>query len=102
VPRVLTSAKVEVPPGDEVKYLRLITHQANEFGARGFHLWVFRSRGEKGVFLEFREGPGPTPEWIDGGLETIRQRDLELRVVANYTGDAAVWDEVSLDRDWER
>ena len=102
MPRVLTSAKVEVPRGDEAKYLRLVADQAEEFGAEGFHLWVFRSREETGVFLEFREGPGPTPGWIDAGPETIRQRDLELRVVANYTGDATVWDQVSLDRDGEK
>ncbi len=100
VSRVLTTARVEVGP-DEEKYLRLVADQAEEFGARGFHLWVFRCRDEAGVFLEFREGRGPTPGWMDERLDTIRQRDRELRAMVRYTGESTIWDEVALDRSRE-
>jgi hypothetical protein len=97
VPRTLTVSRVRVRPGSEPEYLAAVGELARLAEQRGWHLWLFRRRGEPGTFLEFSESRS---------LETHRsvaERPADevalegrIRAVAEYAPGAwEPWEEVS-------
>ena len=50
--RTLTVSRVRVRPDAEPDYLAAVRELAALAQDRGWHLWVFRSTGEPGLFLE--------------------------------------------------
>jgi hypothetical protein len=95
---VLTAARVRVAAEHEVEYLGLLEVLAQRLAARGQHLWVFRARGEAGVFLEFTEGKDDTSHRVRGPADQD-EAELEARLARIATYDEsreAQWDEVPL------
>ena len=91
--RTLTAARARVRPEDEAAYLALLGERKHVTLRAGGHFWVFRSRAEQGLFLEFAERPA-------GGDATADEREAEhrLRAVASYGPDADErWDELAVD-----
>ena len=53
--RALTVSRVRVPDGKDGEYLSAVRELAGLAEARGWHLWVFRSRDDPRLFLECSE-----------------------------------------------
>lgn len=90
--RTLTAARAMVQPEREAAYLALLGERKQVMLRAGGHFWVFRSRAEQGLFLEFAEVP-------DGREATTAERAAErrLRELASYGPDADErWDEVAV------
>jgi hypothetical protein len=81
-------ARARVPAERQAAYLAELRALARAAEAGGAHVWVFRSRHDPDLFLEFREGKGDPPE--DGAEAAAR-----LRALATYEpGADEAWEEV--------
>ena len=80
-----------MPRARQDEYLALVAELAAAAGAAGGHLWVFRSRRDAELFIEFREGAGNPPE--DPAPLASR-----LAALASYEpGGGEVWEEIGTD-----
>jgi len=96
VARTLTVARVAVPPAAEAEYLRTVAELARLSEPRGRRLWVFRSPGRAGLFLECSESGSAEVHRAVGGVPDDEARvERRLRALATYAGDAReLWQEV--------
>ena len=94
--RVLSVARVTVPPEHQAEYVSII-HALAEFGeTRGQHLWLFRSDEVPGLFLECSESRTEMSH-RNRASRTDREMKLEKRLqfIAHYEdGGGQLWDEV--------
>lgn len=97
MPRVLTAARVTVAPEHAEEYLQVV-HQLAALGEdRGQHLWVFRSMGNPGMFLEFSESRTELTHRSRASRTDLEAR-LERRLgeIATYAAGAwDLWEEVA-------
>lgn len=97
--RILSVARLSVPPARQAEYLAAIKDLAGLAARRGQHIWVFRSQNDPNTFLEFSESPS-TMSHRNVASRTPEELRVEQRVhrVAGYQRDAAeLWEEVQLD-----
>src|SRR5436190_8132615 len=96
MPRSLTVSRVRVREGWEEAYLAAIRELAALAEARGWHLWVFRRRGDPRLFLECTESRTVEPHRTTAERpEDERRIEERLRAVATYEPGAwDPWDEV--------
>ncbi len=96
MPRLLTIARVTVPPEHEAEYVRTV-HALAELGAgRGQHLWLFHGNGEPGQYLEFSESRTERSHRVRAS-RTDMEAKLEQRLhqIARYEpGSWDLWEEV--------
>lgn len=94
--RVLSVARVTVPPEHEEEYVRTI-HALAEIGeGRGQRLWLFKSDTVPGLFLECSESRTELSH-RNRASRTDREMKFERRLIqiAEYEdGGAQLWDEV--------
>ncbi len=84
-------ARARVPRARQDEYLALVAELGAAARAAGGHLWVFRSRHDDELFIEFREGAGEPPR--DPAALASR-----LAGLATYEpGGADVWEEIRSD-----
>src|SRR5205814_10420933 len=55
--KVLTAARVRVPPANEPDYLATLRDLCQFAEARGQRIWVFRNAKDPQLFTEFSESP---------------------------------------------
>src|SRR2546430_9132564 len=55
--KVLTAARVRVPPANEADYLATLRELCQFADARGQRIWVFRNAKDPQLFTEFSESP---------------------------------------------
>src|SRR5207244_8505091 len=55
--KVLTAARVRVPPANEADYLATLRELCQFAEARGQRIWVFRNAKDPQLFTEFSESP---------------------------------------------
>jgi hypothetical protein len=85
VARVLTAARVVVPPGHTAEWLETLEVLAGCLAARGQHLWVFRQEGAADVWLEFTEGKDASTHRSRGPADVVEAAlEQRLRALANY------------------
>ncbi|MFL5496569.1 MAG: hypothetical protein ACJ8DC_19455 [Gemmatimonadales bacterium] len=96
MPRTLTVSRVRVREGKEEMYLAAVRELAALAETRGWHLWVFRRRGEPGLFLECSESrSAETHRATAERPEDERRIEERLRAVATYEPGAwDLWEEV--------
>lgn len=96
--RTLSVARVKVTPEREPEYLAAIRELAALAARRNQHIWVFRSRQDPLVFLEFSESPTAMSH-RHAASRTPDELRLEQRLhkAASYDHSAAdLWEEVPL------
>ena len=96
--RTLSVARVKVSPDHEPEYLAVIRELAALAARRNQHIWVFRSRQDSQIFLEFSESPSPMSH-RHAASRTPEELRLEQRLhkAAAYDHSAAeLWEEVPL------
>jgi len=94
--RVLTAAQVRVMPESESEYIETVQRLAQRLARRGQHVWLFRHRQTRGLFLEFTEGQDEATHRSAGPADA-EERALEdrLHVLGEYNDTAPIsWDEV--------
>ena len=84
-------ARARVPRARQDEYLAVIGELADAARAAGGHLWVFRSRHDPELFIEFREGPGEPPTDAPPGASRL------AALAAYEPGGADVWEEIRPD-----
>ena len=92
---------VRVPEGARVEWLRTVAALAARLGARGQHLWVFRSERDPELWLEFSESKERATHRTVA-LRDPAEAELEahLRTLARYEPDPSVlWTEVPLPKE---
>jgi hypothetical protein len=96
MPRTLTVSRVRVREGSEEAYLAGVRQLAKLAEARGWHLWIFRRRGDPLLFLECTEsGSAETPRGAAERPVDERRIEERLRAVATYEPGAwDLWEEV--------
>jgi hypothetical protein len=96
--RTLSVARVTVLPEREAEYLATIRDLAVMASRRNQHIWVFRSRQDPKVFLEFSESPTPHSH-RNVASRTPDELRLEQRLnkLGTYDRTATdLWEEVPL------
>jgi hypothetical protein len=86
---------VRVRQGQEEEYLAATRALAALARSRGWHLWVFRSPDQPGLFLECSERPSRAGHRsLASRPEDERQLEDRLRAVAVYEDQPAeLWEE---------
>ena len=91
MPRTLTVSRVRVREGSEETYLAAVRELAVLAEARGWHLWVFRRRGDPRLFLECTESR--SAETLRAAAERpVDERRIEERLRAVATYEPGAWD----------
>jgi hypothetical protein len=96
MPRTLTVSRVRVGEGSEEAYLAAIRELAALAETRGWHLWIFRRRGEPRLFLECSESrSAETHRTTAERPDDERRIEERLRAIATYEPGAwDLWEEV--------
>ena len=86
--------------GAEAEYLAAVHELAALHEARGRHLWVFRRREQRGLYLEFSESRGADRHRTMIDLpDDERRLEARIRAVADYDeGSWDLWEEVRSER----
>ena len=100
MPRTLTVSRVSVRDGQETEYLAAVRELAALHEARGRHLWIFRRRGQPGLFLECSESrDAESHRAVTDPPEDERRLEARIRRVAEYeAGSWDLWEEVRSER----
>jgi hypothetical protein len=91
---------VRVRQGAEPEYLAAVHELAALHESRGRHLWVFRGRGQPGLYLECSESRDADHHraMIDLPEDELRL-EARIRTVADYeSGSWDLWEEVRSER----
>lgn len=101
MPRVLSVARAQVAPGDEVAYLAALRDLAARLAVRGESLWLFRHPTQGDTFLEFSESAAPERHRSRAARHPDEAAlESRLQSLAAYSSDAWVlWEEVPLKKD---
>lgn len=94
--RTLTVSRVKVRPGAEPDYLATVRELAALAEGRGWHLWVFRSADDPGLFLEFIESRSAESHPAVAGHSPDERRLEERlrRLGTREPGASDLWEEV--------
>ncbi len=97
ITRVLTVARVTVPPEHELEYIRTV-HALAELGApRGQNLWLFKSSRTPHTYLEFSESRTEMSHRSRASRTDYEIRlERRLHTIAQYApGASELWEEVT-------
>ena len=98
MPKVLTVARVRVPPTSEADYLATLRELRQFAEARGQRIWLFRNTKDPHLFTEFSEGPTEMSHRAQASrLPEELKLEKRLQSLGAYAPDAwELWTEVSL------
>ena len=98
MPKVLTVARVRVPPAHEADYLATLRELAQFADARGQRIWLFRNAKDPQLFTEFSESPTEMSHRAQASrLPEEIKLEKRLQSLGTYAPDAwELWTEVSL------
>src|SRR6201982_3770544 len=99
MPKVLTAARVRVPPTNEADYLATLRELCRFADARGQRIWLFRSAQDPQLFIEFSESPTEMSHRAQASrLPEEIKLEKHLQSLVPYAPDAwELWTEVSLE-----
>ena len=102
MPKVLTAARVRVPPTHEADYLATLRELCQFAEARGQRIWVFRNAKDPRLFIEFSESPTEMSHRAQASrLPEEITLEKRLQTIATYAPDAwELWSEVPLTAPW--
>jgi hypothetical protein len=98
MPRVLTVARVRVPPAHEAEYLATLRELCQFAEARGQRIWLFRHTQDPQLFTEFSESATEMSHRAQASrLPEELKLEQRLQRLGTYAPDAwELWTEVSL------
>lgn len=98
MPKVLTAARVRVPPTNEADYLATLRELCQFAEARGQRIWVFRNAKDPQLFTEFSESQTEMSHRAQASrLPEEIKLEKRLQSLGIYAPDAwELWTEVSL------
>ena len=98
MPKVLTAARVRVPPTNEADYLATLRELCQFADARGQRIWLFRNAKDPRLFIEFSESPTEMSHRAQASrLPEELKLERQLQGIATYAPDAwELWTEVPL------
>jgi hypothetical protein len=98
MPKVLTAARVRVPPASEADYFATLRELCQFAEARGQRIWVFRNAKDPHLFTEFSESPTEMSHRAQASrLPEEIKLEKRLQTLGTYAADAwELWTEVSL------
>ena len=96
--KVLTAARVRVPPANETDYLATLRELCQFAEARGQRIWVFRNAKDPQLFTEFSESPTEMSHRAQASrLPEEIKLEKRLQGLGTYAPDAwELWTDVSL------
>src|SRR5438046_10698814 len=98
MPKVLTAARVRVPPTNEADYLATLRELCQFADARGQRIWLFRNAKDPQLFPAFSESQTEMPHRAQASRlpEEIKLRN-RLQSLGTYAPDACeLWTEASI------
>ncbi|PYO44086.1 MAG: hypothetical protein DMD33_04355 [Gemmatimonadetes bacterium] len=103
MPKVLTAARVRVPPTNEADYLATLRELCQFAEARGQRIWIFRNAKDPQLFTEFSESQTEMSHRAQASrLPEEIKLERRLQSLGTYAPDAwELWTEVSLTADSE-
>lgn len=98
MPRVLTAARVRVPPANEADYLATLRELVQFAEARGQRIWLFRNSADPQLFTEFSESATEMSHRAQASrLPEELKLEQRLQRLGTYASDAwELWTEVPL------
>lgn len=98
MPKVLTAARVRVPPANETEYLATLRELCQFADARGQKIWVYRNTKDPQLFTEFSESLSEMSHRAQASrLPEEIKLERRLQSLCTYAPDAwELWTEVSL------
>src|SRR6058998_4456945 len=101
--KVLTAARVRVPPANEADYLATLRELCQFAEARGQRIWLFRNARDPRLFLEFSESATEMSHRAQASrLPEELKLEKKLQTLATYAPDAwDLWTDVALDAEAE-
>src|SRR5437764_14066786 len=98
MPKVLTAARVRVPPTNEADYLATLRELCQFAEARGQRIWLFRNAKDPQLFTEFSESQTEMSHRAQASrLPEEIKLERRLQGLGTYASDAwELWTEVSL------
>ena len=98
MPKVLTAARVRVPPTNEADYLATLRELCQFAEARGQRIWIFRNAKDPQLFTEFSESQTEMSHRAQASrLPEEIKLEKRLQSLGTYAPDAwELWTEVSL------
>jgi len=92
---------VRVPVGAQTEWLGVVARLAALLGARGQHLWVFRSERDPELWLEFSESKERATHRAVAPRDAAEaELEARLRTLARYEPDPSVlWTEEPLPKE---
>ena len=98
MPKVLTAARVRVPPTNETDYLATLRELCQFADARGQRIWLFRNAKDPQLFTEFSESQTEMSHRAQASrLPEEIKLEKRLQSLGTYAPDAwELWTEVSL------
>src|SRR5213595_3384490 len=98
MPKVLTAARVRVPPTNEADYLATLRELCQFADARGQRIWLFRNAKDPQLFTEFSESQTEMSHRAQASrLPEEIKLEKRLQGLGTYAADAwELWTEVSL------
>ena len=97
MPKVLTAARVRVPPANEAEYLATLRELCQFADARGQRIWLYRNAQDPQLFTEFSESPTEMSHRAQASrLPEEIKLERRLQALGTYAADAwELWTEVS-------
>jgi hypothetical protein len=98
MPKVLTVARVRVPPANEADYLATLRELCQFADARGQRIWLFRNAKDPQLFTEFSESPTEMSHRAQASrLPEEIKLERRLQSLGTYAPDAwELWTEVPI------
>ncbi|HZI22768.1 MAG TPA: hypothetical protein VFD76_09620 [Gemmatimonadales bacterium] len=98
MPKILTAARVRVPPTNEADYLATLRELCQFADARGQRIWLFRNAKDPQLFTEFSESQTEMSHRAQASrLPEEIKLERRLQGLGTYAPDAwELWTEVSL------
>ena len=98
MPKVLTAARVRVPPTNEADYLATLRELCQFAEARGQRIWLFRNAKDPHLFTEFSESQTEMSHRAQASrLPEEIKLEKRLQGLGTYAPDGwELWTEVSL------
>src|SRR5947208_8362150 len=100
MPKVLTAARVRVPPTNEADYLATLRELCQFADARGQRIWLFRNAKDPQLFTEFSESQTEMSHRAQASrLPEEIKLEKRLQSLGTYASDAwELWTEAGLAR----
>src|SRR3989440_3468991 len=89
MPKVLTAARVRVPPTNKADYLATLRELCQFADARGKRIWLFRNAKDPQLFIEFSESPTEMSHRAQASrLPEEIKLERRLQALGTYAPDA--------------